>query len=92
MQRACVATPHRCSACLTNKASHWTPIGPATQNLLRHKLGLLLSTDLEAANLERYIMMFAEELPEEQVHMIQELIMDHIPTLEAGEMVVEEEA
>jgi hypothetical protein len=52
----------------------------ATQNLLMKKLGLISRAKVEAADLERYMKLFAEGLLEEQVRMIQDLFMDHVVT------------
>jgi hypothetical protein len=61
----------------------------ATQNLLMKKLGLISRAKVEAADLERYMKLFAEGLLEEQVRMIQDLFMDHVVTSRVLETLIQ---
>jgi hypothetical protein len=45
-----------------------------------------------ADDLKRYTKLFAEGLTEDQLVMIQDLFVDHVPASEPNEVVVEEEA
>jgi hypothetical protein len=62
------------------------------------KLGLLPFFKFTADNLDRYAKLFTEGLSEEQVRMIQDLFMQHVPESEPEpepepeEAVVDEEA
>jgi hypothetical protein len=60
------------------------------QNLLMRKLGLLREVEVLPDDLDRYSKLFMEGLLEEQVQMIQELFMHHVP--EPADAMVEEEA
>jgi hypothetical protein len=54
------------------------------------KLGLLREVEVLPDDLDRYSKLFMEGLLEEQVQMIQELFMHHVP--EPADAMVEEEA
>jgi hypothetical protein len=73
------AVPCR-SARLAKKAVNRTPAATAAQNLLMRNLGLLQDlNEIESADFDRYIKLFAEGLFETQAQMISDMFMDHVP-------------
>jgi hypothetical protein len=90
-----VVTPvvPRQSAHLAKKVVNRTPVAAAAQNLLMHKLGLLQArNEIDLAEFDRYIKLFAEGLPESHAQMINDMFMDHIPVsalAESAEIVEE---
>jgi hypothetical protein len=76
-----LAIPHR-SARLVKKAINRTLVVAAAQNLLIHRLGLLQNQhEIESANFDHYIKLFAEWLCEVQAPMISGLFMAEILAL-----------
>jgi hypothetical protein len=51
----------------------------AAQNLLIRKLGLSFPDVEEVQGFERYMKMFMDVATEEQAHIIDELLMSHVP-------------
>jgi hypothetical protein len=82
----------RRSARLVKKATHRTPAITTAQNLLMQKLGLLSAAEVVLDDLERYSKLFTEGLSKEQVLMIQDLFMHHVPEPELEEIVEEKQA
>jgi hypothetical protein len=63
------------------KAVNQTPAMVIAQNLLMRKLGLLQNQhQIESADFDHYIKLFAEGLTEEQAQIIRELLMAEVPS------------